>query len=230
MNTVDTWGEAIVLALQNVWIKFITFLPEVLGALIILVIGLFIASALGKLVKKLISFTKIDKLLSANEFFKQIEGTDLKFSFAGLVGWIVKWFFIIVSLIAVADILHWGQVNIFLSDIALYIPRVVIAIVILMIGLISGKFLHDVVKKSVGVSKLPNTSAGPLSVIAKWSVIIFAFLAALVQLGIATSLIEIFFTGFVAMLAIAGGLAFGLGGKDKARDWLDKLDKEIKEN
>lgn len=217
------------IALQNVWIKFVAYLPEVLGALLVLIVGLIVAAVLGRLVKKLITFTKIDKLLSTNQFFKQMEESELKFTFAGLIGWIVKWFFIIVFLIAVADILRWQQVNVFLRDIALYIPRVVIAVVILMIGLMAGKFLYDVVKKSVGVSKLPHASVGPLATLAKWAVFIFAFLAALVQLGIATSLIEILFTGLVAMLAIAGGLAFGLGGKDKAREWLEKLDREMSE-
>lgn len=84
-----------------------------------------------------------------------------------------------------------------------------------------------IISRAVTASQLPNSAAGTLASLARWAVITFAFLAVLSQLGVATRLIEILFAGLVLMLAIAGGLAFGLGGKDKAAQWLDSLDKEL---
>ncbi len=224
----STWGEAIILSLQNAWMKFVSFLPEIIGALIVLVIGLIVSSMLGKIAKKIFSYTKIDKMLEGTPLTKHLEEVGVKFSFAGLIGWIVKWFFIVVFLIAVADILNWQQINTFLSDIALYIPKVIVAILIMAIGLLVGNFVYRVVEKSVQVSKFSQSSGGFLASLAKWAIIIFSSLAALVQLGIASRLIEILFTGLVGMLSLAGALAFGLGGRDKAKEWIEKLDKEIK--
>jgi len=80
----------------------------------------------------------------------------------------------------------------------------------------------------VKASKLPASSAGLLGTVARTAVIVFAVMASLTQLGVASDLVKILFTGFVAMLALAGGLSFGLGGRDQAMQWLDKIKKEIK--
>lgn len=227
MNYIYNLAGTPINSMQNLWAVVMSYLPEVLTAFVVLMVGLLIADWLGGLAKKLVGRFKVDSLLAGGHFTNHLKESGVTFSFAGLVGWAVKWFFIVVFLIAVADILGWQQVNIFLKDIALYMPRVVIAIIILMIGLITGKFLQETVKKSVSASRLPHASAGALAALAKWAVVIFTLLAALVQLGIANSLIEILFTGLVAMLALAGGLAFGLGGKDKAREWLDHISRDM---
>ena len=148
-------------------------------------------------------------------------------SAAGLVGWVVKWFFIIVTLIAVADILRWPQLTNFLESVALYLPNVIIAVLILLVGFILGNGLRDLVTKAVRASELPEASAGLLGTVARWAVIVFAIMATLTQLGVAADLVKILFTGLIAMLALAGGLSFGLGGKDHASLWLTKIKKEI---
>mgnify|MGYP001617622362 FL=1 len=158
---------------------------------------------------------------------EKCEALGLRFALSNFVGWIVKWFFIVVILIAVTDFLGWTQVTDFLSEVALYIPNVIIAVVILTVGLVMGQFVHNVVEKSIKVSGSPTPAYKPLAALSKWAIIIFALLASLVQLGVATALIQILFTGLVAMLAIAGGLAFGLGGKEKASKWLDTIEKEV---
>jgi hypothetical protein len=128
----------------------------------------------------------------------------------------------------VADILKWPQITSFFNDVAHYLPKVIIAVLVLLAGFILGGGLQELVVKTVKASTLPAHSAGLIGAIARWSVIIFSIMAALIQLGIATDLIKILFTGLVGMLALAGGLAFGLGGRDHASAWLDKVQKEIK--
>lgn len=222
-----SWAETITISFQNIWMRFTDFLPEFITALIVLTVGLLIAGLLGKLVAKIISIIKLDDLLAKAGFTSAVEDMGVNFTLSRLVGWVVKWFFVVVTLIAVADILGWEEVNGFLNAVVLYIPNVFVAVIVLIIGVIAGQFVHGIVEKAVHVSQAPISASRPLAALAKWAIIIFAIMAALVQLGVATSLIEILFTGLVAMLAIAGGLAFGLGGKEKAAKWLDAIEREV---
>jgi hypothetical protein len=223
MNYFQNWNAAITASLQNIWTKIVAFVPEVLGALVIIVIGLIVAGALGKLAKKLVHLTHVDALAQKIGLSRRFEDAGIKFSISGVIGWIVKWFFIIVTLIAAVDILKLQQVTKFLQDVALYIPNVIVAVVILVIGLVIGQFSYQIVEKTAKASHLTAHIGDVLAAIAKWSIVIFALMASLTQLSIATRLIEILFTGFVAMLALALGLSFGLGGREKASRFLEKL-------
>lgn len=225
MNYLTTWNEAIRGSLLNIWAKLISLVPEILGALIVFFVGLAISAGFGQLAKKLVHLSRIDLLFHKVGVVKKFEDLGLKFNISAMVGWIVKWFFIIVTLIAVVDILKLEQINTFLTDVARFIPNVVVAVIILVIGLVIGQFVSQVVEKSAKSSNLTANASDALAAIAKWSIVIFTLLASLSQLGIATGLIEILFTGFVAMLALALGLSFGLGGKEKAAHFLDKLGK-----
>lgn len=138
----------------------------------------------------------------------------------------VKWFLVIVSILAAADILNLNQVTAFLNMVLLYIPNVVIAVIILLLGVLFANFTAQIVQGAVKTARLKTGHF--LAAIAKWSIIVFSVLAALVQLGIAASLLQILFTGLVAMLAIAGGLAFGLGGRGHAEKIIQHLEEDLK--
>ncbi|MFC1810279.1 hypothetical protein ACFLZH_02160 [Patescibacteria group bacterium] len=224
-TSIQNFGDAILTSLNNLWLKVMAFIPEILSALVVLIIGLIIATVLEKIVLKLLKLTKVDKLLDKAGVTKQLKNVGIPFSFSGLISKIVKWFVIIAVLIIVADILNIPQITQFLERIVLYIPNVLVAIVILAIGMIVGKGAYSITYSSAQAAKLSKHAAKSLGVLAKWSIVVFALLAALTQLNIASELIQILFTGIVVMLALAGGLAFGLGGKDKAGKWLDQLHK-----
>ena len=152
----------------------------------------------------------------------------MKFSFSGLIAGIVKWFIIVAVLIVIADILNIPQITRFLESIVLYIPNVLVAIVILAIGLIVGNAAYSVVNTSMQAANLDKHQSHTVAGVAKWALVVFALLAALTQLNIASELIQILFTGIVIMFALAGGLAFGLGGKEHATKWLDAMHKHKK--
>ncbi len=230
MNTFVTWQDAIASSLQGLWIKFINFIPQVLAALVVLIIGLLVASALGTVAKKLIEYLKVDSFLEKYGVKEQLERFGMNFTFAELIGWIIKWFLIIAVWIAVLQVLNLDQVGNLLEKLVLFLPNVITAVIILAIGFVGGQFMYQVVDKAVTASTISNAAAGTLAALAKWSIIVFAFLAAMTQLGIATRLVEILFTGFVAMIALAGGLAFGLGGRDKAGEWLEAMQRETRVN
>lgn len=224
---VQTWGEVVTASFQKLWAGFIDFLPSLLGAIIIFLIGWVIAIALGKLVAQIIRALRVDQILSKMGFGRALERAGLRLDSGLFVGELVKWFLIIVFLMAATDILNLPQVTAFLKQVLLYVPRIIVAVLILLVAVMVANFLQRLVRATVEAARLK--SANFLAAVTKWAVLIFALLAALVQLGIAPSLIQTLFTGLVAALAIAVGLAFGLGGKDLAGQALEKLRKEISE-
>ena len=94
-----------------------------------------------------------------------------------------------------------------------------------MVGIILANFTQGVVKGALDAAKM--TSSQFLAGLSRWAIVVFSFMAALVQLGIAQELIQVLFTGFVAMIALAGGLAFGLGGREYASRILNQLSKDL---
>jgi len=195
-----------------------------IGALIILVFGFIVAPLVGGVVKKIINVIKVDVVsekLGINDLF---QGYSDKFSVSTLIGKLVKWFFILAFTMAAAEVLGWTRVTIFLNEIIFYIPQVLVAVVILVVSLVAGKFFQTVVVRSLMGSNTPVDRPDILGSITKWAFVVFGILAALIQLGIAASLIQILFTGIVFALA----LAFGLGGRKKVEEMLDKIDSPIK--
>ena len=227
MESVQTWGEAITLSLLSLWERFVNFLPSLVGAVLVFVAGWIVAVALGKVVEHIFKMIKVDDVLEKAGTKARFKKAGMELNVAKFLGGLVKWFLILVFLMAATDILKLVQVTNFLNSIILYLPNVVVAAVILAIAFLVANFTYAVVKGSTKVAGI--VSATLLATVVKWAIVIFGFLAALIQLGIAASLINTLFIGFVAMLALAGGLAFGLGGKDEAASILKKIRQEITE-
>lgn len=222
MGFIDLTRAALDSSFVNLWNNVVTAAPTFIVALVVFSLGLVVASMLGRFASKVIRLTKLDVLVEKAAGIVRLQTLGFGFSFSRTVGWLVQWFFAIVVLIAVADILHLSQVTDFLKNVALFLPNVVVAVVVLTIGLILGKFVHDIVERGVSSSRMP-AMAGSVAMLAQWSIVIFGIMAALTQLGIASRLIEILFAGLTLGIGLAFGLAFGLGGKDRAKAWLDKV-------
>ena len=207
-------------AFESLLAQVVSFLPDLLSAVLIIILGVIIAWAL-----RVIAAIKVDDLLAKFGVTDMLKKAGLTLHVGSLFGWIVKWFVIILSLIVAADILGWSQITQFLNDVVAYIPNAFIAAVILLVGLVLGSFVYDVVTTAVKASKFGG--AHMLAAIAKWAIFIFAFVAAMEQLGIAPTLLQTLTTGLVGMLALAGGLAFGLGGQEHAKKVLKKLGDDL---
>lgn len=222
---VQTWADVIRFTLQNLWTGFVAFLPNFLGALVIFFVGLVIAAGLSKVVEKLVDALRLDRLLEQFGLGKLLERANLRLDSGRFIGVLVQWFFIVVTLLAVSDILKLEAFSDFLKQVLLYVPNIIIAVLIMLAGVVMAAFLAKLVRASVLAARLH--AAHFLGALTKWSVLVFSFLAALSQLGIAGALVNTLIMGFVAMLALAGGLAFGLGGRDVATSSLEKLRAEI---
>ena len=227
MNGVQTWGQAIVMSLTNLWASVVSFLPSLVGAILVFLAGWIIATAIGKLATRFMETLQVDRAAAKAGFSGRVKGSNFNFTLSALFGGLIKWFLALVFLMAAVNILHLDEVTTFLDSILLYLPNVVVAVIILAAVFLIGKFVYAVVKGSTRAAGV--MSATLLATISKWAIIIFGFFAALIQLGVASSLISTIFTGIVAMLALAGGLAFGLGGREEAAMILKKLREEITE-
>ncbi|OGL66772.1 hypothetical protein A2856_03335 [Candidatus Uhrbacteria bacterium RIFCSPHIGHO2_01_FULL_63_20] len=212
-------------SLLSLWDEILVSLPNVLAAVVVFVAGLVVAAVLSRIVEKAVELLRLDDLVSRLDLKAALERVGLRLHVGHLLGWIVRWFFVIVSLIAATDILGWEQVTDYLKQVVLYVPNVIIAVIILLAGILLANFVRNVVKSAVEAAQL--SSADFLSGIAKWAILVFSFMAALVQLQIATAIINTLFTGLVAMLALSGGLAFGLGGKEHANRVLERLRRDL---
>lgn len=210
---------------QNLWIGVVEFIPKFIIAFIIFIIGWLIAVSLGKVVAQVLHVLKIDRLFETIGLEEPVARAGFKLDASGFIGGLVKWFFIVVFLIAAVDVLGLDQVNIFLRDVVAYLPNVIVASIILVVAAVVADVMRKIVAGSAKAAHLPSTEL--LGGITKWAIWIFAILAALYQLGIAGPFVQTFFTGFVAALAIGVGLAFGLGGKDAAGRFLAKLGSDI---
>lgn len=221
----QTWGDVIVASLQQVWATVAVFLPLFIGAVVVLILGWIIAVAVGKVVEQIVRALRLDTILSKLDFEKTLERAGWKLNSGAFVGGLVRWFLIIVFLLASVNILGLTQVSDFLQDVLLYIPNVIVAAFILIISAVLSEAVEKFVRGSVEAAGYRGTFVG---VVARWAIWLFAFAAALLQLGIATALVQTLVTGLVAALAIAFGLAFGLGGKEVASDFLQKVRSELK--
>jgi len=218
---IQDWTAVIVGSLQDLWIGAIKTLGSIVGALVVLIIGLIIASGLAALVERVINLIKLDKALVGLGLEEYFNRAGLRINSGKFIGKIVYWFLVVVFLLAAADILGFYAFSSFLSDVLLYIPNVIVAVLIMLAAVIVGNFLKHLVRASVKSAKLHAPEF--LASLTWWSVFIFGFLAALSQLGVAVAIINALVTGFVAMLALGGGIAFGLGGKDYAASLISRL-------
>lgn len=211
---------------QNLWIGVVGFVPNLVVALIIFIIGWVIAAVLGRVVAQLIKALRVDSALASAGFEDVINRMGFNLNAGHFIGEIVKWFIIVVFLVAAFDVLGLSQVTLFLKDVVLlYLPNVFVAALILLAAALIAQFTQRVVTgsaKAAGIS-----SAHFLGGVARWAIWIFAILAAVSQLGIAGVFAQTLFTGVIVALSLGIGLAFGLGGKDAAAKYIERLRGEI---
>jgi len=215
-------GQTLLASLNNGMAVIVSFVPKIIAGTIVLLIGIIIASILKQIV------LGIFKALKIEGFLKKYGVPEAKseFTWANIFSEIIRWFVIIIFLLPTADIWGLPRVVTILNEFLLYLPNVFVAAIIAVVGFVLGSLAHDLILASVkGIS---SSSANSIASITRWAVNIFVILAVLNQLGVATDLIRILFTGFVAMLAIAGGIAFGLGGKESAKDIVDGIRTRLK--
>ena len=211
-------GVSIVNALNDAVRLILTFIPRVIGFLVILIVGLILATLVSRaltLVLRKVGFDRMANRMGLSRFEQRM---GITLDPAGILGKIVYWFILLIFLVPAADALGLPALRNSLNTLVAYIPNVFVAILVLFLGTLAATFVADLVRGAVASANIgsPKIFAG----IARWAIIGFSALVALEQLQISTPLINELFGGIVAAMAIAFGLAFGLGGQEAARRWL----------
>lgn len=215
MPHIGSVGEAVLVSFTAGLVTLLSFLPALIGALIILVIGWFLADVVGRLVTTLLrrlGFEGAAERAGITRFIA-LTGTH-EASAARIFGELVKWFVRLIFIELAAQALHLEAVTQLINQIVLFIPNLAVALLILMVGVIIANFVGSVVRGSAGEMGIgtPNLMAG----LARGAIIALAAIMALHQIGIAQTIVDTLFIAFVGAIALAAGLSFGLGGREVA--------------
>ena len=225
MMFIENWGDVFTRSLQEIWYGVVSFVPNLIIALIIFAIGWVLAALIEKLVESLFKALKVDAALKSAGFEEVVKRSGHNLNSGFFVGMLVKWFVVVVFLTAAFDVLGLDEVNDFLRQVVNYLPHVIVAVLILMVAIVVANAMQRLVIASAHAGHI--RSAELLGRVTKWSIWIFALLTALITLGIAPALIQMILTAVFAGAALALGLAFGLGGKDAAQKWIEKTTSNV---
>ncbi len=226
MSDITTWSKLLDSSFGLVLNKTIGFLPELIAALVVIIVGFFIANGLGLLTEKIVNLLKIDNLLEKMGFDRIISRTSLRLKTGRFLGGIVYWLVAVAFLITAADILSLEAVSSFLEKVLNYLPNLIIAVLILVATFYFANFIKSVVRHSAKIAKMAESDL--LGSISWWVLVVFGFASALSQLGINQEIMNFLDKAIIGTFAVAIALSFGLGGKDLAREALDKLKREAK--
>jgi len=218
---ISNWLDALSNSWTLIWDKIVNFVPNLLGAVLILVIGWLIAVLLERLVDQVLRVVGFEGLMERAKIEESIKKMGLKKDLTALIAALIKWLAMIIVFLAAAEALQLPQIVDFFKTVLGFVPNVAAAAGILLIGVVLAHFLGQLVESIVKGAEYGY--ADLLGTIVRYAIWVFTFLAVLAQLGVAQVLIQTLFTGFVALVAIAGGISFGLGGQGAAKDLVEKI-------
>jgi hypothetical protein len=221
-----TWSEVFNASLQELWWGFIQFTPRLVIAIIVFIIGWVISSIVAKAFEQVFRAAKIDKVLNSAGASQVLNRAGLTLDSGYFIGQIMRWFVLIIFLLPSLALVGLGSIADFLRyDVLVFLPRVIIAAIVLIIGTIVANALSRMIL--AGAKSMSISSAHMLASIARYAVWVFAFIIAFEQLGVNSAYMQIVFTGIIAMLSLGGAIAFGLGGKDHASRLISKVTDEL---
>jgi len=216
-------------SLYSLFTDVMGFVPELIAALVIIVVGWIIGGVLGKVVAKGFRTFKFDQALDKAGVDDLSRRAGYAFKPAQFAGGLVKWFVIFGFLTVALNVLNLTAVTVFIGEILAYLPKVLAAALILFVGLIAAKAVQSIAEGTIKSAKtIDSSKADMIGNVSYYAVIAFAAMAALNQMSIAPELIQILFTAITGALALGFGLAFGLGGKDAAARYIEKMDAAAK--
>lgn len=220
-------ADAVQGSFYDLWFTVAMYLPRILAAVVVFLIGWVVATVLYRIVVEVVKVLKIDEALKTAGMHEAAKEAGFTLDSGRFLGTLVLWFTVLVFLVASFSILGLTTVTIFLERVVLlFLPQVIIASLIVMLGAIVAGVVRGIVVSSAKAAGVH--SANFAGAVAKWAIWIFAVLAALDQLGVGSVFIQTVFTGLVIALSLAFGLAFGLGGKEAAARAIEHVRDEVR--
>jgi small-conductance mechanosensitive channel len=223
MLAVIEWNNLIVEPVTKMLNRIMAYLPVLLGALVILIVGWLIAKAIKRVVDWLLKLVRFDALADKAGISEVLRKGDLKITAREVLSSIVYWLIMIMVLVMTVDALGLPKTSDVLASLFAYVPNVIAALLVLIVAMFLASFVSGIVRTAAGNANLPKPQV--FAGISRWAIIIFAVTIALEQLGIAPLLVTATFNIILGGIVLALALAFGLGGKDAAAKYLEELRK-----
>jgi hypothetical protein len=223
MLAVLEWKNLIVEPVIQMLTRILAYLPVLLGALLILIVGWLIAKAIKRIVDWLLKLIRFDTLADKAGISEILKKGDLKISAGEVISSLVYWLIIIMILVMTVDALGLPKASDVLASLFAYVPKVIAALLVLVVAMFLASFVSGIVRTAAGNSNLPRPEI--FAAVSRWAIIIFAITIALEQLGIASLLVTTTFNIILGGVCLALAIAFGLGGKDTVAKYLEGLKK-----
>jgi hypothetical protein len=220
-------GETLRASLAGALNQFLSAIPRLIGFAIVLIVGWLVSSLLARGVTALLRAIKFNDLARRSGFADFVHNMGVRQDSSSVLAAIVKWFVRLITLVVAFDLLGLPAVSNVLQQLLLWLPNLVVALVVLVIGGLAAKALSQLVRGATAEGGFSNPDV--LATVAREAVWAFAIIVAVNQLDIATNLINTLLVGVVGALALAAGLAFGLGGRDRAARLLDELGRKAQQ-
>ncbi|HLB36581.1 MAG TPA: hypothetical protein VJL31_08440 [Gemmatimonadales bacterium] len=212
--------QVLVDTLRGSLMQFGAYLPRLLGALLILVVGWIVARWIRTGVSKLLVAVRFDEVSKKSGIDEVLQQGGVRLTLNGVISGLIYWLVMLVALLASIDSLGLAVASDVLNRVVLYLPNVVIAVVILILGALFANLIRGIVGTYLANAQV--SGARIISAIAHYAVLVFAAAVALVQLGIGRELVTSAFQIAFGAVCLALALAFGLGGRDWAARMIDK--------
>jgi hypothetical protein len=224
---IEEWYKITYDSLIGLWQGFLNFIPSLLAAIVVFVIGWFIAEVIGKIVARILRVLKLDQIFERAKWKEALEAAEIKVKISDFIGGICKWVLVIVILSISVEILGLKGFADLLHQLIIWLPNLIVAVAIFVVAVIVADILNRLIKASV--QKIGIKYGGFLSALVRWAIYVFAGLAILDQLQVSKNLVNSLIMAFFGMIALAFGLAFGLGGKEPAAKLIEDLKRKISE-
>jgi hypothetical protein len=215
------WSELIADPMRQMLAKIMAYLPILLGALIILIVGWIVAKLIRRAVDLLLKAVRFDVMANKTGISEVLRKGDLKITASQVVSGLVYWLIIIMVLVMTVDALGLPKASDILASLFAYIPKVIAALLVLVVAMFLASVVSGIVRTACGNANLPRPEL--IAGVSRWAIIIFAVTIAMEQLGIAPLLVGTAFNIILGGVVLALALAFGLGGKDAAARYLEEL-------
>jgi Conserved TM helix len=220
-------GDALRASLTGALNTFFAAIPRIIGFAVVLIIGWIIASLLARGVQALLHAVRFNDLARRSGFADFVHKMGVKDDSSGVIAGIVKWFVRLITLVVAFDTLGLPAVSNVLQQLLLWLPNLVVALIVLVVGGLAARALSQLVRGASAEAGFSNPDV--LATVTRVAVWGFTIVVAVNQLGIATTLINTLLVGLVGALALAFGLAFGLGGRDRAAQILDRASRNMEQ-
>jgi hypothetical protein len=219
-TTVQSFGDATMASLAGAMAMLFAAVPKILAFIVILVVGWFVASLIAKAVAALLRAVHFNDLAQRSGFAGFVQKMGVDGDASGFLASVAKWFVRLIALVVAFDALGLPAVSDVLRQLLLWLPNLVVALVVLVIGGLAANALSRLVRGATAQGGFANPDLlGKVAAAAVWA---FAIVVAVNQIGIATEIVNTLMMATVGAIALALGLAFGLGGRETAAEILQK--------